>query len=108
MFWENEILWIGDRFGLSDPGHELTASINCLNPLFPQLPECQHQDFQGSKILHRLQLERFSLFCLILTGVVARHPVYLPYLRQALTAEAVESYFAHLFENTNGTNVERY
>ncbi|KAK7485930.1 hypothetical protein BaRGS_00022796 [Batillaria attramentaria] len=41
-------------------------------------------------------------------GVIARHPVYLPYLRQALTAEAVETYFAHLFENTNGTNVERF
>lgn len=32
-------------------------------------------------------------------GVIARHPDILPYLRQALTTEAVESYFSHLFEN---------
>ncbi|KAK7096840.1 hypothetical protein V1264_003889 [Littorina saxatilis] len=41
-------------------------------------------------------------------GVIARHPVYLPFIRRALTAEAVEQYFAHLFENTDGDNVERF
>ncbi|XP_076467565.1 uncharacterized protein LOC143298571 [Babylonia areolata] len=41
-------------------------------------------------------------------GVVARHPAYLPYLRQALTADAVETYFAHLFQSTQGVNVERF
>ena len=36
-----------------------------------------------------------------IAGVIARHPDILPYLRQALTTEAVESYFSHLFEKTN-------
>ncbi|KAJ6668721.1 hypothetical protein lerEdw1_012204 [Lerista edwardsae] len=31
-------------------------------------------------------------------GVIARHPLYFPYLKKALTAQAVESYFQHLFE----------
>ncbi|KAL3879454.1 hypothetical protein ACJMK2_031752 [Sinanodonta woodiana] len=35
-------------------------------------------------------------------GVIARHPDILPYLQQALTAKAVEAYFAHLFENRQG------
>lgn len=38
--------------------------------------------------------------CIIcIVGVIARHPDILPYLRQALTTEAVESFFSHLFEN---------
>ncbi|PVD34889.1 hypothetical protein C0Q70_06170 [Pomacea canaliculata] len=41
-------------------------------------------------------------------GVIARDPSYLPYIRQALTAEAVEYYFSHLFANTSGTKVERF
>ncbi|XP_048589274.1 uncharacterized protein LOC5517726 isoform X2 [Nematostella vectensis] len=31
-------------------------------------------------------------------GVIARHPSYVPFLRSALTEEAVEEYFKHLFE----------
>ncbi|KAL8585681.1 hypothetical protein ACOMHN_053179 [Nucella lapillus] len=42
-------------------------------------------------------------------GVIARHPSYLPHLRQALTAESVETYFAHLFDSPGaGANVERF
>ncbi|XP_014668785.1 PREDICTED: uncharacterized protein LOC106810034 [Priapulus caudatus] len=33
-------------------------------------------------------------------GVVARHPAYLPYLQQSLTAQAVENYFSHLYEDS--------
>ncbi|XP_041054673.1 uncharacterized protein LOC121283940 [Carcharodon carcharias] len=32
-------------------------------------------------------------------GVVARHPLYYPYLRKAVTAKAVEEYFQHLIQN---------
>ncbi|XP_067896619.1 uncharacterized protein lratb.1 isoform X2 [Heterodontus francisci] len=32
-------------------------------------------------------------------GVIARHPLYYPYLRKAVTAKAVEEYFQHLIEN---------
>jgi len=32
-------------------------------------------------------------------GVIARHPSYVPFLRRALTEEAVEKYFMHLFES---------
>ncbi|XP_031554535.1 uncharacterized protein LOC116291504 [Actinia tenebrosa] len=31
-------------------------------------------------------------------GVIARHPSYVPFLRRALTEEAVEEYFIHLFD----------
>ncbi|XP_013402244.1 uncharacterized protein LOC106167895 [Lingula anatina] len=31
-------------------------------------------------------------------GVIARKPAYLPYIKQALTSQAVENYFKHLFE----------
>ncbi|XP_041359605.1 uncharacterized protein LOC121375943 [Gigantopelta aegis] len=40
-------------------------------------------------------------------GVIARHPSYLPYLRQALTAERVEAYFSHLFTDRKGPLSER-
>ena len=46
--------------------------------------------------------------CIVLllhTGVVARHPSLVPYLREALTAEAVREYFSHLLEE--GSSVER-
>jgi len=39
-------------------------------------------------------------------GVIARHPNLVPYLRQALTAEAVREYFHHLLEE--GSSVERF
>ena len=58
-------------------------------------------------LMTKLLIEHVSFFSLVLPGVIARHPVYLPYLRQALTADAVETYFAHLFTSSNGTNVER-
>ncbi|XP_046362784.2 uncharacterized protein LOC124139613 isoform X1 [Haliotis rufescens] len=35
-------------------------------------------------------------------GVIARHPLFLPYIKQALTAEAVEQYFSHLFPDRIG------
>ncbi|XP_061440494.1 uncharacterized protein LOC133364236 [Rhineura floridana] len=31
-------------------------------------------------------------------GVVARHPLYYPYLKKALTAQAIEGYFQHILE----------
>ena len=31
------------------------------------------------------------------TGVIARHPSYVPFIRAALTEESVEKYFKHLF-----------
>ncbi|XP_071489029.1 uncharacterized protein [Diadema antillarum] len=33
-------------------------------------------------------------------GVIARHPSYVPYLRNALTSQAVQEYFQHVFEPT--------
>ncbi|XP_070553527.1 uncharacterized protein [Ptychodera flava] len=44
-------------------------------------------------------------------GVVARHPFYVPYLRQALTEEAVQQYFDHLIDAPDGRetkSVTRY
>jgi hypothetical protein len=38
-------------------------------------------------------------------GVIARRPEYLPWIRRALTAEAVGRYFAHLM---TGNRVERH
>ncbi|GCC19442.1 hypothetical protein chiPu_0018384 [Chiloscyllium punctatum] len=32
-------------------------------------------------------------------GVIARHPLYYPYLRKAVTAKAVENYFQHLIQS---------
>jgi hypothetical protein len=48
----------------------------------------------------------FLLFLFL--GVIARHPLFIPYLRKHLTAEAVENYFSYLFEDIPGTKVERY
>ncbi|XP_051558816.1 uncharacterized protein LOC127443865 [Myxocyprinus asiaticus] len=43
-------------------------------------------------------------------GVIARHPVYFPYLRKVLTAEVVEQYFQHLIrkDRTDLPSVTRY
>ncbi|MGH0131626.1 UNVERIFIED_CONTAM: hypothetical protein FKN15_018517 [Acipenser sinensis] len=43
-------------------------------------------------------------------GVVARHPLYYPYLKKALTAQAVEEYFQHLIQkdDTGTPKVRRY
>ncbi|XP_052794703.1 uncharacterized protein LOC128227846 [Mya arenaria] len=41
-------------------------------------------------------------------GVIARHPAYLPYIRQALTEVTVAEYFAHLLEADKGAKVDRY
>ncbi|GAB1604626.1 uncharacterized protein LOC115222636 isoform X1 [Argonauta hians] len=42
-------------------------------------------------------------------GVIARHPAYLPYLRNALTEEAVQKYFSYLFdEDDSPKQVTRY
>ncbi|XP_064417906.1 uncharacterized protein LOC102362635 isoform X2 [Latimeria chalumnae] len=45
-----------------------------------------------------------------LKGVVARHPLYYPYIKRSLTAEAVEEYFQHLLhkEKPDINNVTRY
>ena len=42
----------------------------------------------------------------VTVGVVARHPSYLPYLKQALTCEVVSEYFEHLLEEDS--TVQRY
>ncbi|XP_053559737.1 uncharacterized protein LOC128650086 [Bombina bombina] len=43
-------------------------------------------------------------------GVVARHPLYYPYLKRALTAQVVEDYFQHLLhkEHLDEQSVTRY
>ncbi|XP_076839006.1 uncharacterized protein LOC143484258 [Brachyhypopomus gauderio] len=42
-------------------------------------------------------------------GVVARHPVYFPYLKKLLTADVVEKYFQHLLKDTSALpSVVRY
>uniref|UniRef100_UPI00398E6DDA uncharacterized protein lratb.1 isoform X5 n=1 Tax=Pristiophorus japonicus TaxID=55135 RepID=UPI00398E6DDA len=43
-------------------------------------------------------------------GVIARHPLYYPYLRKAVTAKAVEEYFQHLIQNKDSDRrmVTRY
>uniref|UniRef100_A0A8C5Q4U5 Uncharacterized protein n=1 Tax=Leptobrachium leishanense TaxID=445787 RepID=A0A8C5Q4U5_9ANUR len=43
-------------------------------------------------------------------GVIARHPLYYPYLKRALTAQVVEEYFQHTFEkdHTDEQSVIRY
>ena len=35
-------------------------------------------------------------------GVIARHPSHVDYLREILTAEAVDEYLGHLFEQRDG------
>lgn len=48
-----------------------------------------------------------SLF--LYTGVIARHPSYLPYIKRSLTEEAVTDYFKHLIDETPGNKpVVRY
>ena len=42
------------------------------------------------RVVHQLNV-------FIFTGVIARHPSYVPYIRAALTEESVEKYFKHLF-----------
>ncbi|XP_061108274.1 uncharacterized protein LOC133135358 [Conger conger] len=43
-------------------------------------------------------------------GVVARHPLYYPYLKKILTAKVVEEYFQHLIQNSDShmSSVSRY
>lgn len=43
-------------------------------------------------------------------GVIARHPLYFPYLKKCLTAEVVEQYFQHLIrkDQTDLSSVIRY
>ena len=41
-------------------------------------------------------------------GVIARHPDYLPYIRAALTREAMLTYFAHDFDDPNKADVKIY
>ncbi|XP_036407455.1 uncharacterized protein LOC118793396 [Megalops cyprinoides] len=43
-------------------------------------------------------------------GVIARHPLYYPYLKKALTASVVEEYFQHLIQKTDDDtpSVTRY
>ncbi|XP_046852374.1 uncharacterized protein LOC124445667 [Xenia sp. Carnegie-2017] len=43
-------------------------------------------------------------------GVIARHPSYFPYIRAALTPDAVQEYFKHLFEahDLNTCQVQRF
>ncbi|XP_050957854.1 uncharacterized protein LOC127158926 [Labeo rohita] len=43
-------------------------------------------------------------------GVIARHPLYFPYLKKCLTAEVVEQYFQHLIrkDQTGLPSVKRY
>ncbi|KAL4230889.1 hypothetical protein ACF0H5_011263 [Mactra antiquata] len=41
-------------------------------------------------------------------GVVARHPSFLPYIKQALTEQTVGEYFNHMFDNPDNKFVQRY
>ena len=41
-------------------------------------------------------------------GVIARRPEYLPYIRAALSEEAVRAFFAHEFEGAQKPEVLRY
>lgn len=41
-------------------------------------------------------------------GVIARDPSYLPYIKRALTAEAVKEFFMYAFEDTEKARVTRY
>ncbi|XP_037353657.1 uncharacterized protein LOC119234757 [Talpa occidentalis] len=43
-------------------------------------------------------------------GIIARHPLYYPYLKKCLTAQAVEDYFQHILQKDQraGTSVIRY
>jgi len=41
-------------------------------------------------------------------GVIARRPEYLPFIRAALTPDAVAAWFAHAFSGTSRPRVDRY
>ena len=52
-----------------------------------------------------------NIFVLLISGVVARHPAILPYLKQALTEDAVHKYFAHFMDgetSPTGKAVQRF
>lgn len=38
-------------------------------------------------------------------GVIARHPLYYPYIKRALTAQAIEEYFQHLIKKEHQLEV---
>ena len=48
---------------------------------------------------HPLAIRHFFIRCKLtfFSGVIARHPSYVPFIRAALTEESVEKYFKHLF-----------
>ena len=48
-----------------------------------------------------MKLTSFILIFFSIVGVIARHPSYLPFIRAALTPEAVQDYFKHLFEESD-------
>ena len=37
---------------------------------------------------------------------MARHPAYLPYIKQALTSQNIATYFSHCFDNPSEAKVE--
>lgn len=41
-------------------------------------------------------------------GIIARKPVYLPFIRKALTAEAVHQFMNHVFDGAKNPRVERF
>lgn len=55
-------------------------------------------------------LNPLSIFTVFVTfpGVIARHPSYLPFIRAALTPEAVLEYFKHLFEESDQKTCKVY
>ena len=54
--------------------------------------------------VHKLRFYFLGDSCNI--GIVARHPAYLPYIKQALTSQNVATYFSHCFDNPSEANVE--
>ena len=48
-------------------------------------------------------LDKLLTLVFMFLGVIARHPSYVPYLRQALTPEAVHRYMEHVFEDKSAS-----
>lgn len=58
-------------------------------------------------------MQIFMVKCLLtvtpifLTGVICRHPSFVPYLDKYLTAKAVDQYMSHVFVDNTGNIQER-
>ncbi|XP_069600203.1 uncharacterized protein [Ranitomeya imitator] len=80
--------------------HSFTVDeyISAVEPVTPEVP----RDLPSGPYSYRLEELAYTRSGdkgnIANIGVVARHPLYYPYLKRALTSEVVEEYFQHLLQ----------